>query len=94
MPHVLVHHKVRNFAQWKPLFDHHESTRKTGGSKGAQVFQNADDSNDIFIIFEWDSMENAKEFFASDDLKKTMEQAGVLEMPHVHFLREVEKSKA
>lgn len=94
MPHTLVHHKVRNFAQWKPFFDRDETTRKTSGSKGAQVFQNSDDPNDIFILFEWDSIENAKKFVSSDDLKKTMEQAGVIDVPHVHFLKEVGKSKA
>jgi hypothetical protein len=94
MPYMMVHHKVRDFTQWKPFFDRHESTRKTSGSKSAQVFQNAEDPNDLFILFEWDMLENAKKFSLSDDLKKIMEQAGVIGMPHIHFLKEVSKSKA
>ena len=90
----MVHHKVRDFTQWKPFFDRHESTRKAGGSKSAQVFQNIDDPTDIFVLVEWDSLGNAKKFAISDDLKKTMEQAGVIGNPHVHFLKEVSKSKA
>lgn len=90
----MVHHKVRDFAKWKPFFDRHESTRKTSGSKGAQVFQNVEDPTDVFLVMEWDSLENAKKFGMSEDLKKTMEQAGVIGQPHVHFLQEVSKSKA
>ncbi|HVN74054.1 MAG TPA: hypothetical protein VMT44_05625 [Methanoregula sp.] len=94
MPHMMVHHKVRDFAAWKPFFDRHESTRKAGGSKGARVFQNAEDPTDVFILMEWDSVENAKKFGMSADLKKVMEQGGVIGAPHVHMLKEVQVSKA
>lgn len=94
MPYMLVHHKVRDFGKWKPFFDRHESTRKAGGSKSGQVFQNVEDPNDVFVLFEWDSAENAKKFGTSEDLKKTMEQAGVMGAPHVHILKEVQKYRA
>jgi hypothetical protein len=94
MPHMLVHHKVRDFGKWKPFFDRHESARKTGGSKSALVFQNVEDPTDVFILFEWDSVENAKKFGMYEDLKKTMEQAGVIGIPHMHILKEVQKNKA
>jgi hypothetical protein len=43
---------------------------------------------------EWDSLKNAKKFAISDDLKKTLEQSGVIGKPHIHFLKEISKSKA
>ena len=94
MPYMMVHHKVRDFAKWKPLFDRHESTRKVSGSKSAQLFQNAEDPTDVFILMEWDSIENAKKFGMSADLKKVMEEAGVIGAPHIHMLKEVGKFKA
>ena len=94
MPHMLVHHKVRDFAKWKPFYDRDESNRKSHGSKGAQLFQNAEDPTDVFILMEWDLAENAKKFSMSEDLKKTMEAAGVVGVPHIHLLKEVQKSKA
>jgi heme-degrading monooxygenase HmoA len=94
MPHMLIHHTVRDFGKWKPFFDGNESTRKAMGSKSAVVFQSADNPTDVFILMEWDSLENAKKFVMSADLKKTMEKAGVMGVPHVHFLKEVQKSKA
>jgi heme-degrading monooxygenase HmoA len=94
MPHMLVHYKVRDFGKWKPFFDRYESTRKTSGSKSAQVFRNIEDPTDVFILFEWDSVENARKFSMSEDLKKTREQAGVTGIPHIHILNEVQKNKA
>jgi heme-degrading monooxygenase HmoA len=91
---MIVHHKVRDFAQWKPVYDGHESTRKASGSKSAQIFQNVEDPTDVFVLFEWDSLEKGKKFAMSDDLKKTMERAGVIGMPHVHFVKEIARSKA
>ncbi len=35
-----------------------------------------------------------KKFGTSDDLKKIMEQAGVIGIPHIHVFKEVQKSKA
>jgi len=58
--YMMVHHKVRDFGAGKPFFDRHESTWKVAGSKGSQVFQNTGDPTDVFILFEWDSMENLK----------------------------------
>jgi heme-degrading monooxygenase HmoA len=94
MPHMLVHHKVRDFAKWKSFYDRDESNRKSHGSKGAQLFQNAEDPTDVFILMEWDLAENAKKFSMSEELKKTMEAAGVVGAPHIHMLKEVQKSKA
>ncbi len=94
MAHMLVHHKVRDFGKWKPVFEGHLSTRKTGGSKSGAVFQNIEDPTDVFVLFEWDSAENARKFSMSEDLKKTMEKAGVVGVPHIHFLKEVQKYQA
>ena len=94
MPHMLVHHKVRDFGKWKPFFDGHLGTRKASGSKSGAVFQNIEDPTDVFVLFEWDSAENARKFGMSEDLKKTMEQAGVVGVPHIHILKEVQKYQA
>ncbi len=94
MPTMLVHHQVRDFAKWKPFFDRDETRRKSSGSKGSRVFQNPENPNDVFILFEWDTLENAKKFSTSEDLKKIMEQAGVTGQPHIHFIQEVQKGKA
>ncbi|OGO50806.1 MAG: hypothetical protein A2148_03775 [Chloroflexi bacterium RBG_16_68_14] len=86
MPYLFVHHKVEDFAKWKPAFDEHAALRQSGGSKGGFVFQNADDPNDVIILMEWDSVESARRFSQSDDLRQAMEHAGVSGPPYIRFL--------
>ena len=90
MVHVLVKHKVKKKEKWKSVFDEHSDFRKTGGEKGARLFRQVDKPNDIVIIIEWDTIENAKKFYESDDLKKVMKDAGVMMKPYIYFLEEVE----
>jgi len=66
------------------------ATRKTSGSKGGRLFRNADNPNEILVFFEWDNLEKAKKFAQSEDLKKTMQRAGVIDKPDVYFLEEIE----
>lgn len=46
--------------------------------------------NEIVILFEWDSLEKARKFAQSEDLRKTMQRAGVIDKPDLYFLDEVE----
>lgn len=86
--HLLVRHKVADYAKWRPVFDEHGKTRQASGSKHGHVFRNADNPNEIIVMFEWDSLENARKFGASDDLRKVMERAGVVDKPDVYFLED------
>ena len=89
MTNLLVHHKVEDYNKWKPFFDEHSSFRAQMGSRGGRVFRSADDPNDLFILFEWDNMDNAKKFTGSDNLKGVMKNAGVLGMPDIYFIEEI-----
>lgn len=86
MPYVMIHHKVADFAKWKPVFDEHGAARKAAGSKGGYLFQSADDPNDVIGLLEWDSIENARAFAASDDLREAMQRAGVVSEPTIVFM--------
>lgn len=52
MAHLLVRHKVQDYAAWKLVFDEHNATRKSSGSKGGHLFRNANDPNELVILFE------------------------------------------
>ena len=91
MAYLVIRHKVKDFAAWKPAFDKHGETRATAGGKGGWLLRAADDRNNLMIAFEWDSIANAKKFVASEDLKRVMKEAGVIDKPDIYFLEEVEK---
>jgi len=42
------------------------------------------------ILIEWEDLEHARRFAQSEDLRETMERAGVAEQPDIYFLEEVE----
>ncbi len=94
MPYMLVRHKIEDYAMWKPIYDQHANTRKASGSKKAHLFRNADNPNEIIIMYEWDDLDKARIFTRSEDLIKTMQKAGVIDKPDIYFLEEVERTSA
>ena len=92
MAHILVHHEVENYNNWKAVFDEHTDIRAQNGSKGGKVFRNANNPDDLFILLEWDNLENAKKFTQSENLGETMQRAGVVGVPEVYYLEETATS--
>ena len=45
MVHVIVHHKVKDYAQWKEVFDEYVKVRKESGSKGGRIFRDEQKSD-------------------------------------------------
>ncbi|WP_445475949.1 hypothetical protein ACT9XH_04240 [Methanococcoides methylutens] len=90
MAYLLVKHTVEDFSKWKLGFDDHESTRKENGSKGGMLFRTSEDPNSLVILLEWDNIENARKFSESDELKKKMEELGVITKPDIFFLDKIE----
>jgi len=97
MVHVLVRHKVADYAKWKEVFDSHLNVRKHAGETGFHLFHNTDDARDIFILLDWQSADEARKFMTSDELRNTMAKAGVVGAPEIQYLedaRSVHRSSA
>ena len=95
MPYLLVRHKVEDYERWKLVFDHdHGATREQWGSKGGRILRNADDPNELVILLEWDSLDNARQFANADELGEAMQRAGVADQPDVYFLEAVDRLRA
>ncbi|HZD43496.1 MAG TPA: hypothetical protein VE134_05495 [Methanomicrobiales archaeon] len=90
MATVLIKHTVEDYETWKAYYDDHASTREEFGERGYRLYHVADDPNEIVILFEWDSPENAQEFLETSDLPEVMESAGVMGEPEVYHLDEIE----
>ena len=91
MSNILLRLSVADYAKWKPVFDEYASVRKTSGSRGGSLFRNADNPNEVLILWDWDTRANAQAFFTSQDLRETMQRAGVTGRPDVYYLDEVER---
>ena len=60
--YMLAQHQVEDFPIWKAEFDRVVDLRKANGEKSAQIFQDAENPNKLTLLFEWDSIENAKKY--------------------------------
>ena len=70
--HMLIRHKVADFAKWKPAYDAHQSARQSAGLKEEHLFHNADNPNEVLLLFSVEDVDKAKAFGASDDLRQAM----------------------
>ena len=85
---LIVRHKVKDFTTWKKAFDGHAAAQKTAGLTNPRLFQSTDDPNEVVILFDMKDAAAAKKFASSADLKSTMQTAGVVDQPTIHFLEE------
>ena len=88
MIHVVVRHKVADYSRWKQAFDAHLNARKVGGEMGSRLYVAVDDPRDVTVVMDWENLERARNFVASDDLKQAMQGAGIVGEPEVRFLED------
>ena len=89
MINVLIHHEVADYTAWKAVFDSAFDWRHKNGECSCRIFRGAGSVNELTLFFEWESLEKARAFIASDELKAKMASAGVKGAPRVDFLTEV-----
>jgi hypothetical protein len=82
-----VHHRVRDYAAWRKVYDGFADVQKAGGVRAEAVFRSVDDPNDVTVVHDFDDVATAKAFFASPDLRDAMMRAGVEGEPEL-FLGE------
>lgn len=87
---VTIRHSVGDYAKWKAGYDQGKSMVKSRGGKRQTLYKNVDNPNELIVVTEVDSLENARKFVQSEDLKNAMQNAGVIGAPTITFLEEVE----
>ena len=87
--YLLVRHKVKDYHSWKNVFDSFIDIRRKSGEKSFQIFCPETEPNNLYLLFAWDNLENAKKFMQSTELRNTMMKAEVLEAPEILFLEEI-----
>jgi hypothetical protein len=88
---MIIRHKVRDYGQWRPIFDRHTEMQKAAGLSNPRVYHSADSNkSEIVVVFDTKDTEMAKDFAASADLKEAMTEAGVVDMPTIYFLESID----
>jgi hypothetical protein len=84
--YMLIRHKVRDFAVWKPGYDAHLPKRLEAGLTEVHLLRGAQDANEVVLLFRAADLGRARAFVESADLRETMQKVGVLDHPDIHFL--------
>jgi len=87
---LIVQHTVRDYDEWKPVFDENQSARVKYGCKGHTIFRDADKPNDLTLFLDYESRERADEFARDPSLREAMERGGVISEPRFNWLEETE----
>jgi hypothetical protein len=70
---MFVRHEVADYATCKKAYDGFRATRKKMGVVTQGVYQSVDNPNDVTVTHDFHSLEQAKAFAASPELKSAME---------------------
>ncbi len=83
---MIIHHRVADYAKWRPVFDGDRANLQAAGLTNGRVYRSTDDANDITIVLDMADAAKAKAYAQSDTLRQKMTTAGVMDKPEVLFL--------
>ena len=89
MPYQLVFQRVKDYKQWKSVFDEHINKRKELGSKGAKIFRNSERPDEIIVLVEWGDLSKATEFSKWGNPNEIRKKAGLIDQPDQYLLEQV-----
>jgi len=89
MTTVIISHEVKNYPEWKKVYDADEVNRSKAGLKVTALYHSVDNPNKITLVGEAPSVDAVNKFMSNPELKAAMEKGGVLGMPDVKLLSKI-----
>jgi hypothetical protein len=82
---LFVRHTVADYDAWRRIFDDFADTQDALGVTAKAVYRGAEDANDITVTHDFATLEAARAFAGSPELKAAMHDAGVTSAPTAWF---------
>jgi hypothetical protein len=82
---MFIRHEVADYGVWRKAYNAFAPTQKKMGVIFQAVYGSTEDPNDVTVIHDFHSLEKAKTFAASPELKSAMEKAGVKGAPQIWY---------
>lgn len=89
MKTVIMQHEVKDFANWKPVFDEDETNRAKVGVKLLGLYTSVKNPNDVTMIFEAPGAEVIEAYASTPNVQEVMKKAGVISVPVISILNKV-----
>jgi heme-degrading monooxygenase HmoA len=93
MAYVLDRLQVNDYAAFESTFVSRDGIRRALGEKSYQILREEGDPNKVVLLFEWDTLENARNYLESAEVQLAAEQASVkVETVETYYLNESARS--
>ena len=86
-----VRYRVGDYNRWKEVFDGLSELKMRYGWKRYRLFQVAGDRNDLLVMEEFATVEQARSFLESKELREAMRVAGAVSTPEATLLLGLEE---
>jgi len=86
---LTVRHTVEDYAAWRKVYDEAEVLRAQYGCTAQRVMQLPADGDDLFIIHDFPTVEQAESFAHDPGLREAMGRAGVRGVPQIEIFTDV-----
>jgi hypothetical protein len=77
MPYVIRRFKVEDFAQAKRAWNESAGLRSSQGVRSEQLFRNPDDPQDALALYEYDSLDQARQHDQAPQIQEARQRGGV-----------------
>ena len=87
MTYLLCRNRVSDFARWKAVFASHEAAHQQAGLRLLGIRREIGEPNNLFFMFEVESMEKARNFIGDPEAAKAAAASGVIDGEY-HFVED------
>jgi hypothetical protein len=88
MVRSFIRHHVRDYDEWRTVYDSFEDVQQQAGVRAEAVYRGLDDPNDVTVTHDFDDAQAAKAFLGRQELREAMQRGGVEGDPEVWFAEE------
>ncbi|MFA0814043.1 DUF1330 domain-containing protein [Microbulbifer epialgicus] len=85
MIYLFMHATVKDFDKWNQVLADFEPKLKNMGATATSVYREVNNPNDVTVIHEFPSKEQAKAFVTSSELHEARKQSHVIGNPKVWY---------
>ena len=82
---LLVRHEVEDYAAWRSAYESVDGLRKEHGCTDAEVLLDPADKRDVYVLHRFPTLQQARDFAGSSELREAMGRAGVKGAPRIEI---------
>jgi quinol monooxygenase YgiN len=89
---MFVRHRVRDYAEWKRIYDGIAPMRRNRGVVAASVYRDPNDPNTVIVLHRFRDLKSARRYADSVELKSVLAKAGIRGLPDIWIGEDVENT--